>query len=483
MSERYSMLIGGRWVLGSTSFPVHNPSDVRDVVGDAPCATQQDVHDALEAARTALPAWRDASVLARGAVLEAAARLIEKSEQQLSFLISREIGKLRGEALAEVRKTRDFFAYYAGLARAPWGQLLADGRSWTTVAVRREALGVVALVTPWNDPVLTAARKLCPALLCGNTAILKPAPQAALCALSLARILEEAGIPAGVLNVLTGQGDDVGKWTVSAEGLDGISFTGSTEVGLEISALGGRTNLPVQTEMGGKNTAVVLADADLDLAVRCVSDGAYTQAGQRCTATSRVLVTEDRYDEFVSKLQNRVVSLRTGLAEAPDSEMGPLIEGNHRDVIASAVKNAVLAGASLVCEGAAIDDSVYAHGNFMVPALIADVPLGDEVWTSELFGPVLAVRRTKDLEEAIEAVNGGPYGLSSALFSRDIDAVERFSSAANVGCVAVNLPTAGWDVHVPFGGFKLSGGGSKEQGLAALDFYSRLKTVAVRTRE
>lgn len=482
MSDRYSMLIGGRWVPGSASFPLHNPSDIRDVVGEAPCASQQDVQDALDAARSALPVWRDASVLARGAVLEAAARLIEKNEQQLSLLISREIGKLRGEALGEVRKTRDFFSYYAGLARAPQGQLLGDGRSWTAVTVRREALGVVALVTPWNDPILTAARKLCPALLCGNTALLKPAPQAPLCALSLTRILEEAGIPAGVLSVLTGEGDEVGKWIVSAEGLDGISFTGSTGVGLEISGLGGRKNLPVQTEMGGKNTAVVLDGADVDLAVRCVIDGAYTQAGQRCTATSRVLATEGCYDEFISTLQKRVMALRPGLPEAPDSEMGPLIARERRDAIVAGLNEARRAGASVLCEGVAIEESVYTYGHFMTPALIADVPVDDEVWTGELFGPVLAVRLAKDLDEAIDAINVGPYGLSAALFSRDIDAVEHFSSAVNVGCVAVNLPTAGWDVHVPFGGFKLSGGGPKEQGLSALDFYSRLKTVAIRTR-
>lgn len=477
----YRMTIGGRWVDGRDHYDVRNPSDRRDVVGQAPCATKAEITESVEAARRAFGNWGRRSMLDRAAFLAAAADVVGQRETELADVVSREIGKLAPEALGEVRKTRQFLSYYASLGRFPTGQILDDVRPSSQVVVRREPRGVVALITPWNDPVLTAARKLCPALLAGNAVILKPAPEATLSALALARIFEEAGLPGGVLNVVTGQGDEVGGWLVDAIGIDAISFTGSTEVGLAIQrAVAGR-NVPVQAEMGGKNTLVVLDDADVAAALDAIVEGAFVQAGQRCTATSRVVVEQKRYDEVLLGLNDRVSKLRVGSAQDATSQMGPVITDERRDAILAHLDEPGLAGASTLCQAMALQDPAHLNGTFLSPGLVADVPSSSQLWSSELFGPVLAVCPAAGLSEAIDLVNDTPYGLAASVFTQDIDAVAEFSALAEVGCVAVNLPTAGWDVHVPFGGFKLSGSAAKEQGLGGIDFYSRLKTVAVRT--
>lgn len=477
LTQRPQIFLGGRWVSTAESFPVRNPADVKDVLAEAPCARTEHVTEAVDIARRAFPAWRSASPLHRGSILQAAARLIVARQAELAELLSREIGKLSHEAQGEVRKTADFFSYYGSLGRGALGEVLAHDGPSSEVTVRREPRGVTILITPWNDPLLTAARKACPALLAGNTLILKPAPEAPLSSLALASLLEEAGLPAGVLSVLTGSDDEIGKALVAAD-VDAISFTGSTEVGLAIQrAVVGRTTA-VQAEMGGKNAAVVLGDADLTLAVEAITDGALAQAGQRCTATSRLLVTQDCYPQLLERLRARVAGITVGPASVRTNTMGPLISGARRDYIVECLSAADLHGATTVCEGRPLEK--HRNGHFLTPALVADTPLQSRVWSEELFGPVLAVRLVDDLDEALEEINSSPYGLSAALFTRDLSAARHFSDVVQVGCVAVNLPTAGWDVHVPFGGVKLSGSGGGEQGEQGLRFYSRLKAVAVR---
>lgn len=472
------MFVGGRWVSASESFAVRNPADARDIVGQAPCAGEEHIAEAVQRARQATTGWRLSSALRRGALLQAAANLILVHRTELADLLSREIGKLAHEAAGEVRKTADFFSYYASLARGAAGGILPHEKPAAEVFVRREPLGVVALITPWNDPILTAARKAGPALVVGNTVILKPAPEAPLSSLLLARLLEEAGLPEGVLSVLTGPDDELGKGLVNMPGIDAISFTGSTEVGLQIqrSVLGRGTN--VQAEMGGKNAAVVLADADLALAADAILEGAFAQAGQRCTATSRLLVAHSRYPELLDLLSQRIADIAVGPASSPASRMGPVISRQRREFLLGALGDASGDGATTVCPGRPVEE--FVDGNFLTPALLADAPEKSRVWVEELFGPVLAARPVADLDEALDQINASPYGLSAALFTRDLGAVAHFSATADVGCVAVNLPTAGWDVHVPFGGLKMSGSGSKEQGEQGLAFYSRLKAVAVR---
>lgn len=473
------ILLGGRWVSTEESFPVRNPADGREIVGRAPCARDEHIAEAVQRARQASTSWRSCSELKRGAVLHATAELILVHRTELADLLSREVGKLHHEADGEVRKTADFFRYYASLARGTMGEILAHERPAAEVFVRREPLGVAVLITPWNDPILTAARKSGPALSAGNTVILKPAPEAPLSSLLLARLLEEAGLPPGVLSVLTGP-DDVGKNLVKAPGVDVISFTGSTEAGLQIqrSVLGRGTK--VQAEMGGKNAAVVLADADLTMAADAIVEGAFAQAGQRCTATSRLLVERSRYQEFLVLLSKRIADIAVGPASSPASKMGPLISSQRREWLLEVLGEASGDGTATICPGRTVKQ--FVDGNFLTPTLLADVPEESRIWTDELFGPVLATRPVADLDEALEQVNASPYGLSAAIFTRDLGAAAHFSASVQAGCVAVNLPTAGWDVHVPFGGLKMSGSGSKEQGEQGLGFYSRIKAVAVRAR-
>jgi aldehyde dehydrogenase (NAD+) len=478
---RKALFVGAKRIDTPEFFVVRNPSDCRDVVAEVACARPEDVEEAILSAREALKTWKRMSIIERARILQEAGRVIQDRFLDIAQVISREIGKLLREALKEVRKSRDFFEYYGGFGRLPVGTLLAQESEGSEVVVRKEPRGVVGIITPWNDPLLTVSRKLCPALVSGNSVLLKPAPEAPVVALLLAEILDEVGLPRGVLSVLTGPDDEVGKWLVSAEGIDAISFTGSTAVGLEIQKAAAGRNVAVQTEMGGKNTTVVLGDADMDAALEAIMDGAFTQAGQRCTATSRLLVSAELYDQLLAKLRDRIAHMSVGPATLDTSDMGPVISFKRRDELVHIVEKLGNENATVLCAGNTVEDGQCAYGSFMSPTLVGDVPLSSAAWSQELFGPVLAARSFVDLDEAIELVNGTSYGLSAALFSSNLQAVSYFASEVDVGCVAINLPTAGWDVHVPFGGFKMSGFGSKEQGEVGIDFYTRQKTVAARS--
>ena len=310
--------------------------------------------------------------------------------------------------------------------------------------------------------------------------VLKPAPESPLSALHLARALRDAGLPDGVLELVTGPGDEVARRLVAADGYDALTFTGSTEVGAEIRRALADRNVPLQTEMGGKNAAVVLADANLDLVLDALVAGAFVQAGQRCTATSRVLVERPRYDELVSRLAARAGDIRVGPGLDEESRMGPLVTERRLEAVLDALGRARADGAELAAGGERIGEEPLGHGWFLQPTLLAGVGSTNEAWRTELFAPVVALAPVDSLDRAIELVNGSRYGLSASIFTRDLEAATRFGSAVDAGCVAVNLPTAGWDVHMPFGGFKDSGSAFKEQGAESFGFYTRVKTIATR---
>ncbi|WBB89886.1 aldehyde dehydrogenase family protein [Verrucosispora sp. WMMC514] len=475
-------LVAGEW-RGATQgadLEVRDPADLREVVARVPALTATDIDSAYAAAIRGARAWGRTSGLDRGAVLLRTASLLRDRSAPIVADLVREMGKTRAEASIELTKAADFFEYYGGLARSATGYSLNDGRPGTTTSVRYEPVGVVLAITPWNDPLLTPARKLAPALACGNAVLLKPATDTPLVSVRLARALVDAGLPAEVLSVLTGRGADISAALLDDPRLAAVTFTGSNEVGAAIHASVSGRNLRVQTELGGKNATVVLADADLTLAADTIVAAAFAQAGQRCTATSRVIVDRRVSAGLLQLLRTRVRALALGPGGEPGTAMGPVINERHRVAVLDHVNAAVAAGATVAEGGTAPDGERLAHGCFVRPTILTGVTADMDIWREEVFGPVLALLEVDGFDEAVAAVNDSEFGLAAALFTRDLSHANLFLDRADTGQVAVNLPTSGWDVHHPFGGFKASGSPFKEQGTEALHFYSRVKTCAVR---
>lgn len=458
---------------------VSNPATDGELVGTVPAMTGDDVREVLEAALQGARIWKSASKLERGRILLRTAELLRERSESLVDLIVREMGKTRAEATGEVGKTAEFFDYYGGMGRDAFGEMLSDARPGTFAARITEPLGVVLLVTPWNDPLLTPARKLGPALIAGNAVVIKPASVTPLITLALAEIMVEAGLPQGVLGTVTGRGRNISDELFASEHIRAVSFTGSTEVGIDIQRkLAGR-GIRVQTEMGGKNAAVIMNDADLDLAVPTIVAGAFAQAGQRCTATSRLIVQRGIAGEVRERISAAVKGLRVAPGQTPGADLGPVVDSGAQKQIQEHLETAQQEGASVIAAGQ-LDAQTSNIGCFVAPTFL-DVSRDHTIWKNEVFGPVLAMIEVDTLEEAVEAVNDSDYGLSSAIFTKDLETSFAFLRSVDTGQVSVNQPTTGWDIHHPFGGFKDSGSGYKEQGRDALTFYTRIKTAAIRT--
>jgi aldehyde dehydrogenase (NAD+) len=456
---------------------VRDPADVRSVVGEVPAMTAAEVAAAYARARAGFDAWRHTGALDRAAVLSRCADLIRSQAGDGAVTLVRENGKTLAEARVEVTKTADFLDYYASFARQPWGEILADARPGTSTSVRVEPVGVVLAICPWNDPLITPARKLGPALIAGNAVLLKAASQTPLIAGWLAGLLAEAGLPAGVLQVITGRNSEISAALLA--GPDAVTFTGSNEVGGYLRReLAGR-NVRLQCELGGKNVAVVLEDADLDMAAATVASAAFAQAGQRCTATSRLIVAGSVAEDLTSKLRAKVTEIVLGPGLDPATTMGPLSYAAHRDGVLGHIERAREEGAAVIAGGGRPAATALAHGCYVEPTLIRVTP-GQSLWRDEVFGPVLAITTAAGFHDAVRLANDTVYGLAAAVFTTSLTAANTFIELAEAGQVAVNLPTAGWDVHHPFGGFRDSGSPFKEQGSPGLRFYTRIKTAAVR---
>lgn len=481
MSEVYENLIGGRWIgpTGDRRFERKNPADVTETIGTFPALGSEDADDIVDAALGGLAEWRTMKVLDRGRVLLQAAALLRERLDEIARDLTREMGKTLAEATAETSAAAAFFEYNGGLARAPEGEVLPDRRDHALVWTRREPIGVVVLITPWNDPLATPARKLGPALICGNAVVLKPASYTALSALHLARALHDAGLPPGVVNTATGSGSTIGAALASARGVAGVSFTGSNEVGAQLQGRAAGSSLRLQTELGGKNAALVLRDADLDVAIDAITSAAWGQTGQRCTSTSRVIVEEPLLDEVVDRLVKRAESLRVGSGLDPRVEMGPLVSAEQLDQVLSAVAEGRARGAEVLFGGERLVDEDHRDGHFMAPTIMSTADPHNVAWVEELFGPVLTVRSASTPEEGVGLVNQSRYGLSAAVFTTDLRRAFAFTRDIEAGQISINVPTAGWDVHVPFGGFKESGSAFREQGVEGLGFYSRTKSIAM----
>jgi len=470
-------LVGGEWHPGPEELEVRNPADTREVVATVPSMDAAGVHAAFDAAERAATTWRRVSQVDRGRVLLRAAQLLRDRQDDLSRTLTLEMGKTLAEARGEIGKAADFFEYYGGLGRAERGELLAHENPAVMAWTVHEPLGVVLAITPWNDPLLTPARKLAPALVAGNTVVLKPASDTPVIALELARVLHDAGLPPGVLNTVTGAGRRIGGALLDHPALQAVSFTGSNDVGDTLkSALAGR-DVRLLAELGGKNAAVVLADADIERTVASIAAAAFAQAGQRCTATSRVLVQRDVVGDVRDGLVQAAGAHVLGAGVDPGVSLGPLVSPALRDSVQGFVERALAKGATRATSPAPALPGE--HGCFVAPTVLTDVDPAMEIWTDEVFGPVVALVAFDTLDEALDLVNASRFGLAAAIYTSDLSAAHAFAERADVGQVAVNLPTSGWDVHMPFGGFKTSGSGHKEQGQEGLDFYRRTKTVAL----
>ncbi|WP_405725687.1 aldehyde dehydrogenase family protein [Streptomyces sp. NBC_01537] len=471
-------LSGGQWVASGEWLDVHDPSDVRTPVARVPALSADDVTRAYDHAAKGFAVWKRTSPFERARILNGAARLLRERAEDIAADLVAEMGKTRAEATGEVGKAADFLEYYAGIAREGYGTLLHDVRPDTRTSFQREPIGVVLAITPWNDPLLTPARKLAPCLAAGNAAVLKPATETPIVALHFARALHDAGLPAGVLNVVTGRGSVIGDALIADPRIAAVTFTGSNEVGEGLRASLAASNVRFQGELGGKNATAVLADADLPAAAKAVAAASFGQAGQRCTATSRVIVEAAVLDRFTELLLAEVAALRTGPGAAPGTTMGPLVSPRQRDGVLADIDLAVKQGAAVLTGGDRPEDEARRHGCYVNPTVLADVTPEMNVWRDEVFGPVIALRTVGSFEEAVEAVNDSAYGLAAAVFTQNLTSAYRFVEEVECGQVAVNTTTSGWDVHHPFGGFRDSGSAFKEQGTEALRFYTRVKTVA-----
>lgn len=465
--------INGERTSGDRPAESTNPSDTREVVARTPDGSAADVDDAVAAAKAAFPGWADASPEVRSDILDRAGSLLMERRESVGRLLSREEGKTLAEGIGETARAARILKYFAGEALRLHGQNLASTRPGVEIQTYRQPIGVYGLITPWNFPIAIPAWKAAPALAFGNTVVLKPAGPTPATAEALVAILHEAGLPKGVMNMVIGRGR-VGQAIVDHKDVVGVSFTGSQGVGAGVAAGTVARQARVQLEMGGKNPLIVLDDADLERAVNIALDGSFFATGQRCTASSRLIVQDGIHDRFVALLAEKVAALRVGDALDPNTQMGPAVSEAQMETSYSYVEVARGEGARIVTGGDRL--KLDKPGWYVQPTLIADTLADMRINNEEVFGPVASTIRVKSYEEALEIANGVEFGLSAGIVTSSLKHARDFQRRAKAGMTMVNLPTAGVDYHVPFGGTKSSSYGPREQGFAAADFFTQTKT-------
>ncbi|WP_182253761.1 aldehyde dehydrogenase family protein [Microbacterium esteraromaticum] len=477
-APEFGTLIGGEWRSAAEHRENISPSDRSDVIGRFAIAGIGELDLAVEAAREAFPRWSRTSPAVRADLLERVAARILSDADALAELLAREEGKTRNEARGEVTRAAHIFRFFAGEALRLTGDHQDSVRPGVTVTVHREPLGVVGVITPWNFPIAIPAWKCAPALAYGNTVVLKPAALVPASAAALARIIEEEGCPPGVFNLVTGSGALIGDALARHEGIDAVTFTGSESVGVGIAQAGATALRPVQLELGGKNALIVSDDADLDIAVACAIDGAFFATGQRCTASSRIIVMDAVYERFVTAFRERALRLRVGHALDPDTEIGPVVDAGQLRIDLGYIDGARAHADAIVHGGDLVEGSTAGH--FLRPAVVEGLSASAPLNREEVFGPVAGVLRAEDYDHAVELANDTPYGLVAGICTTSLARAADFQRRSDTGMVMVNLPTAGVDPHVPFGGRKRSSHGPKEQGTHAREFFTQLKTAYVR---
>nr|WP_298114262.1 aldehyde dehydrogenase family protein [uncultured Pseudomonas sp.] len=477
MSKRYDNYIGGQWVAGASYSNNINPSDLSDVIGEYAQADAAQVEQAVAAARAAFPAWSTSGIQARSDALDKVGSEILARREELGALLAREEGKTLPEAIGEATRAGNIFKFFAGECLRQAGEVLASVRPGVSVEVTREPLGVVGLITPWNFPIAIPAWKVAPALAYGNCVVLKPADLVPGCAWAIAEIISRAGFPAGVFNLVMGSGRVVGETLVQHKQVDGISFTGSVGVGRSIAGTCVARQAKVQLEMGGKNPQIILDDADLKTAVELSVQSAFYSTGQRCTASSRLIVTAGIYDQFVAAMAERIKSITVGNALEKGVDIGPVVSQAQLDQDLRYIEIGKQEGARLVCGGERV--SCAKDGYYLAPTLFADSTADMRISREEIFGPVANIVKVADYEAALAMANDTEFGLSAGICTTSLKYANHFKRHAQAGMVMVNLPTAGVDYHVPFGGRKGSSYGSREQGRYAQEFYTTVKTTYI----
>ncbi|MBI3145320.1 MAG: aldehyde dehydrogenase family protein [Pseudogulbenkiania sp.] len=469
-------LIAGEWRTASLANTNRNPSDLDDAIGDYASAGSDDMRDAVAAARAALPGWRRTTPQQRADILDAAGSEILARKTELGTLLAREEGKTLAEAIGEVARAGNIFKYFAAEALRQQGELLDSVRPGVEVMISREPVGVVGLITPWNFPIAIPAWKTAPALAFGNTVVMKPAELVPGSACALADILHRAGLPAGVFNLVMGPGRVLGPAMLEA-GIDALSFTGSQATGQRLATECAARGIKVQLEMGGKNPLVIADDAELEQAVECAINGAFYSTGQRCTASSRLIVCAGIHDAYLDRLASRTAALHVGHALAPETQIGPVVSEAQLSANLAYVQSGLADGATLLCGGERLERAQ--RGHYMSPALFAECAPDMAISREEIFGPVATVLRADDYKHALALANDTPFGLAAGICTRSLQLATHFRRHAEAGMVMVNLPTAGVDYHVPFGGRKGSSYGPREQGRYAAEFYTTVKTAYV----
>ena len=479
--ETHSNYIGGKWVPAASgkTFEDRNPADHDDVVGVFAEGAAADVEAAVAAAKKAFPAWRDTPAPRRAEVLYAAGRILERDKEKLARLMTREMGKVLAETRGDVQEAIDMAYLAAGEGRRLFGYTTPSELPNKFAMCVRQPIGVCAFVTPWNFPMAIPAWKSMAALIAGNTIVIKPATDTPASVMALAKVFEEAGLPAGVFNVVMGSGGAVGDPLVSHPDVKVVSFTGSTEVGRRISVACAPTFKRVHLEMGGKNAILVIDDADVDLAVDGAIWGAFGTTGQRCTASSRLLVHKKVYDDFVEKLAGRAKKLRVGNGLDAGVEMGPCVSEKQRENVARYVEIGQKEGAKLVTGGSKLTEGKLAKGWFFEPTIFADADARMRVACEEIFGPVTTVVPISSLEEGIRIANSVAYGLSGSIYTRDVNKAFTAMREFETGIFYVNSSTIGAEVHLPFGGIKDTGNGHREAGIAGIEVFTEWKSIYV----
>jgi alpha-ketoglutaric semialdehyde dehydrogenase len=473
--------IGGEWLPAASgrTFEDRSPADSEDLIGVFPESGREDVESAVAAARSAYPGWRDTPAPRRAEILYAAGAILTRDKEALARLMTREMGKVLAEARGDVQEAIDMAYLAAGEGRRLFGFTTPSELPNKFAMCVRQPLGVCALVTPWNFPMAIPAWKSMAALIAGNTIVIKPATDTPACVIALARVFEEAGLPAGVFNVVIGSGGEVGDPLVSHPDVKVVSFTGSTEVGRRISTAVAPTFKRLHLEMGGKNAILVLEDADVDLAVEGAVWGAFGTTGQRCTASSRLLVHEDVVAEFTDKLVARASSLSVGNGLEPGAEVGPCISERQRETVARYVAIGKDEGAELLCGGEKLTEGSLSRGFFFAPTVFGGATPDMRISREEIFGPVTTVIPIGSFEEGIRVANSVEYGLSGSVYTRDVDRAFRAMREFETGIFYVNSSTIGAEVHLPFGGVKNTGNGHREAGIAGIEVFTEWKSIYV----
>ena len=472
--------IDGRWVPSRSGkvFENRNPADRRDLIGVFQESTPEDASDAIAAATRAYLSWRLVPAPRRAEILFRAAQIIADRKEEFARDMTREMGKVLEEARGDVQEAVDMTYFMAGEGRRLYGQTVPSELPNKFAMSIRQPVGVCSVITPWNFPMAIPSWKIVPALVCGNTVVFKPATLTPLSAVNFVRVLEEVGVPAGVVNLVTG-GADVGTVLATHPDISVVSFTGSTAVGRIVNQSAAPSFKKVHLEMGGKNVVMIMDDARLDLAVEGCLWGGFGTTGQRCTAASRVVVHEKVYDAFVEQFVARARALRVGNGLDPSVQVGPSVSDGQAETVAKYVAIGRSEGATLLAGGRRLTDGDYADGFFHEPTVFGDVLPSMRIAQEEIFGPVVSVMRCTSLEDAVAIGNGVQYGLSASIYTRDVDKAFAAMRDMDTGIFYVNAPTIGAEVHLPFGGTKATGNGHREAGTAALDVFSEWKSIYV----